>query len=263
MLMATRPALIELRDVSVMRGEKLALDAVTLRIETGEHVAILGPNGSGKSTFIRLITRECYPLLRDGSVLTILGHRRWNVFELRPLLGVVTNDQVAACMREVTAREVVLASFHSAIELMPYHTVTNEMQRKVDEELQRLEIAHLADRLMTEMSSGEVHRVVIARALVHDPKALLLDEPANSLDLRAQKELRDIVRKLARTGTGIILVTHHLPDVIPEIERVILLREGRVIADGPKAEVLTAEWLRNLFGTKVELLERGGHYHLL
>src|SRR5947209_2350408 len=176
-----------------MRGEKLALDAVSLRIEAGEHVAILGPNGSGKSTFIRLITRDCYPLLQDGSGLTILGQRRWNVFELRPLLGVVTNDYVAACIREVTAREAVLAAFHSAIELMPYHKVTEQMRRKAEAELGRLDIAHLADRLMTEISSGEAHRVGIARALVHDPRALLLDEPANSLDLKAQQELRGIL----------------------------------------------------------------------
>jgi iron complex transport system ATP-binding protein len=262
-LMSESAALIELRKVSVMRGEKLALDGVSLRIEPGEHVAILGPNGSGKSTFIKMITRECYPLLRDGSALTILGRSRWNVFDLRPLLGVVTNDQVAACIREVSAEEVVLAAFHSAIELMPYHAVTDEMRRKTAEQFRALEIPHLAGRLMTEMSSGEVHRVVIARALVHDPRALLLDEPSNSLDLRAHQELREIVRKLARSGIGIILVTHHLADIIPEIDRVILLREGRVIADGGKREVLRAERLRELFGVPVELLERDGYYHLL
>jgi len=258
-----QPPLIQLRNVSVLRGDKLALDAVSLSIDAGEHVAILGPNGSGKTTFIRLITRESYPLLRENSGVTILGRSRWNVFELRPLLGVVTNDQVAACTRDVTAREVVLAAFHSAIELMPYHTVTEQMMRKADEQFSRLGIAHLADRLMTRMSSGEAHRVGIARALVHDPMALLLDEPSNSLDLRAQQELRATVRSLAQAGIGIILVTHHLPDIVPEVRRVILLREGRIFADGPKEAALRAPMLRELFGIDVEMLERGGYYHLL
>src|SRR5581483_9256428 len=200
---------------------------------------------------------------REGSTVAILGRSRWNVFELRPLLGIVTNDQIAACAREVTAREVVLAAFHSAIELMPYHAVTAAMERKTEEQLQRLGIAHLSGRLMTEMSSGEAHRVGIARALVHDPKALLLDEPSNSLDLRAQQELRATLRDLAHSGIGIILVTHHLADIIPDIRRVILLRGVRVFADGDKKALLTADKLRELFGAELELLEREGSYHLL
>jgi iron complex transport system ATP-binding protein len=261
---AGKQALIEMRDVSVMRGgETLALDHVSLRIDAGEHVAILGPNGSGKTTLIRMITRECYPLLRDGAGVKILGRDRWNVFELRPLLGVVTNDQVAACRRDVPALEIVLAGFHSAIELMPYHTITEEMRRKADEQFRLLGIEHLAGRPMTAMSSGEAQRVVIARALVHDPGALLLDEPSNSLDLKAQRELRETLRRLARGGTGIILVTHHLPDIIPEVERVVLLRGGQVAGDGDKRTLLTPERLRDLFGTGLELLERDGYYHLV
>jgi len=146
---------------------------------------------------------------------------------------------------------------------MPYHTVTDEMRRKTEEQLRVLEIPHLANRPMTEMSSGEVHREGIARALVHDPKALLLDEPSNSLDLRAQRDLRAIVRKLAQSGIGIILVTHHLDDIIPEVSRVILLHEGRVTADGRKADVLRADRLGELFGMPVELHTRDGYYHLL
>jgi iron complex transport system ATP-binding protein len=257
------PPLLELRDVSVMRGDTLALDRVWLRIEAGEHVAILGPNGSGKSTLIRMITRECYPLLRDGSGVSILGRNRWNVFELRPLLGVVTNDHVAACRRDVTALEVVLAGFHSALELMPYHVVTDEMRRKAEAQFRLLNIGHLAGRLMTAMSSGEAQRVVIARALVHDPRALLLDEPSNSLDLRAQAELRHTLRALAHAGTGIILVTHHLADIIPEVQRVVLLRAGRVVGDGDKRALLTPERLRELFGAEMELLERDGYYHMV
>ena len=135
------------------------------------------------------------------------------------------------------------------------------MERKAHEVLARLEIAHLAERNVDEMSSGEARRILIGRALVHDPKALVLDEPTASLDLHATHELREILRKLARGGISIILVTHHLPDIIPEIGRVVLLKDGRVYRDGPKEQVLTAEHLSELFRTPVDVLERGGYYN--
>lgn len=254
--------LIDLNRVSVMRGESVVLDELTLRIGAGEHVAILGPNGCGKSTLIKTITRECYPLHSAGSRITILGEERWDVFRLRSLLGIVTNDLLAMCTREFTGSEIVLSGFFSSVGVWPHHHVTAEMRTKANEVLELLEISHLATRPVAEMSSGEAKRVLIARALVHDPRALLLDEPSNSLDVLAQHELREIMRKLAATGIGILLVTHHLADIIPEIERVILLRAGRVVADGPKDEVLTTEILRGVFGVPVEIARRDGYYHL-
>jgi iron complex transport system ATP-binding protein len=256
------PALLDFRHISVMRGQKTALDDITLRIQAGEHVAILGPNGSGKSTLIKAITRECYPLAVPGSALTILGRDSWNVFELRPLLGVVSNDLMSTCTRDITGLEAVLSGFFSSIGIQPYHEVTPAMVKKTREVLDLLEAPHLADRFMDEISSGEARRILIGRALVHDPLALLLDEPSNSLDLHATLELRGILRKLAQAGTGILLVTHHLPDIIPEIDRVILLKNGRVFADGDKQQLLTAERLTELFGLKVELARRDGYYHL-
>ena len=255
-------ALLDFRHVSVMRGDKTALHDITLRISAGEHVALLGPNGSGKSTLIKAITRECYPLVLPGSSLTILGRNSWNVFELRKLLGIVSNDLMSASTRDITGIEAVLSGFFSSIGLQPYHHVTPEIREKARAVLDLLEVPHLAERDMTAMSSGEARRILIARALVHDPLALLLDEPSNSLDLRSALELRATLRKLAQTGTGILLVTHHLADIIPEIDRVILLRDGRIFADGGKTLVLTTERLTELFGLPVELMERDGHYHL-
>lgn len=245
-----------------MRGEKAALHDVTLRIGVGEHAAILGPNGCGKSTLIKTITRECYPLQREGASMTILGEERWDVFTLRSLLGIVTNDLLAVCTREFTGSEIVLSGFFSSVGVWPHHHVTDEMRAKAKEALDLLEIPHLADRPVAEMSSGEAKRVLIARALVHQPRALLLDEPSNSLDVFAQHELREILRKLAITGIGILLVTHHLADIIPEIGRVILLRNGRIAADGAKEQVLTTEMLGDVFGVPVELSRRDGYYHL-
>ena len=254
--------LIELRNVTVMRGDNIALRDFSLTIGAGEHVAILGPNGCGKSTLIKTITRECYPLAQAGSLVEILGRSLWNVVDLRGMLGIVTNDLMTQCTREITGFDVVLSGFFSSIGIWPNHHVTERMREKASEVLAFLDAMHLAEKPVDEMSSGEGRRVLIGRALVHGPIALLLDEPSTSLDLFAQHELRETVRKLARSGIGILLVTHHLSDIVPEIERVILMRDGRIVADGPKEETLTAAALKDLFGVEVELSRRDGYYHL-
>ncbi|HTA45478.1 MAG TPA: ATP-binding cassette domain-containing protein [Bryobacteraceae bacterium] len=254
--------LIELRNVTVMRGDNAALRDFSLTIGAGEHVAILGPNGCGKSTLIKTITRECYPLAREGSSVEILGRSLWNVFDLRSMLGIVSNDLMTQCTREITGFDIVLSGFFSSIGIWPNHHVTDEMRDKTSEILALLEAPHLARKPVDEMSSGEARRMLIGRALVHNPRALLLDEPSTSLDLFAQHELRESVRKLAQSGIGILLVTHHLSDIIPEIDRVILMRNGQIAADGPKEQTLTAAALKDLFGVEVELARRGGYYHL-
>jgi iron complex transport system ATP-binding protein len=255
--------LIEFQDVTVYRGEKIALDGITLSIQAGEHVAILGPNGCGKSTLIKTITRECYPRYSgNGAGLRIFGQECWNVFDLRALLGIVSNDLMQSCARDITGREAVLSGFFSSIGIWPNHHVTAAMEAKTDEILALLEINHLVDRDVNEMSSGEARRILIGRALAHDPKALVLDEPTASLDLHAMHELREILRKLAQAGTSIIVVTHHLPDIIPEVGRVILIKKGRVLRDGAKRDVLTSGLLSELFETPVELVEREGLYQI-
>src|ERR1700726_1297576 len=257
-----KAALLALNRVTVIRGERAALEDVTLRIDAGEHVCILGPNGCGKSTLIKTITRECYPLASAGSSMAILGRERWNIFELRSLLGIVSPDLMASCTTDATCRDVVLSGFFSSTRIFPHHAPTAELLEKTNAALARLGIAHLAGRPVAHMSSGEAKRTLIARALVHNPQTLLFDEPSNALDIGAQLQLRETMRELAQSGLGILLVTHHVSEIIPEIERVILLRAGRIVADGPKGKILSAAQLSELFGVPVELSRRDGYYHL-
>ncbi|HSZ61053.1 MAG TPA: ATP-binding cassette domain-containing protein [Terriglobales bacterium] len=276
--MPKQPPLLDLRNVRVMRGNvtrtnpasnegtmyegKIVLNDFTLRIDSSEHVAVLGPNGCGKSTLIKTITRECYPVVREGSSMTILGRTNWNVFELRSLLGIVSNDLMSSCTADASGLDVVLSGFFSSTRIFPNHSFNSEQREMAEAALADLGVSHLADRAVEEMSSGEAKRVLIARALVHKPRALLFDEPCNSLDILAQRSLRETMRSLAQSAIGIILVTHELPDIVPEIERVVLMAKGRIVADGRKEDVLKAERLSKLFGLKVELARRDGYYYI-
>ena len=257
-----KPPLLDFQNLRVMRGQKIALDDFSLRIGADEHVAILGPNGCGKSTLIKTIARECYPVARPDSSISILGEESWDVFALRARLGIVSNDLMLSCTGDASGRDVVLSGFFSSTGIFSNHTVDAKQRELADSALAALEIEHLAERPVCEMSSGEARRVIIARALVHKPGALLFDEPCNSLDLSAQQSLRQTMRTLATSGTAIILVTHELADIVPEIHRVVLMNRGRVVADGPKEEILQVERLAALFGVSVEMARRDGHYHL-
>jgi iron complex transport system ATP-binding protein len=256
------PPLLNLQNISVMRGEKIVLKDFSLVIRGDEHVAILGPNGCGKSTLIKTITRECYPVVQEASSMTILGQDRWDVFELRSMLGIVSNDLMSKSSGDACGRDVVLSGFFSSARIFPHHVIDPRHRELADDALAQLQITHLAQRPVCEMSSGEARRVLIARALVHKPRALLFDEPSNSLDVFARHSLRQSMSSLAKSGIGIILVTHDLSDLIPEIERVLLMSNGRIIADGPKGEMLQAERLKGVFKTKVELDQRNGYYHM-
>jgi len=254
--------LLEMRRVSVMRGEAMVLKEFSLAIAAGERVAILGPNGCGKSTLIHTISRQLYPQPLPESSMKILGRERWDVSELRRMIGLVNNDLLRGLRRRVTARELVLGGFFSSLGLWPHHEVTAELEARAAEALEIMGATHLAEREVHELSSGEERRVVIARALIHKPQALLLDEPSTSLDIGAQRELRASVRRLAQMGVGLILVTHHLPDLVPEIDRLILMRAGKIVGDGEVRSMLTEERLTELFGLPVRLAENEGLYHM-
>lgn len=252
--------LLELKNISVIRDRKKILDSVSIQISPGEHIAILGPNGAGKSSLIKTITREYYPVPREGAVFKVWGRDTWNIFDLRSTFGIVSNDLQYSFARDISGTEMILSGFFSSIGLYRQF-VTAKMRRKAKEIMAFLEISGLKDRSLMEMSSGEARRFLIGRALAHDPKALILDEPSHSLDLHALHKFRKIIGKIARSGIGIILVTHNLSDIIPEISRVILMKDGGFYKDGPKRELITGRNMSRLFNTGVKVKKIAGYYY--
>jgi iron complex transport system ATP-binding protein len=269
MTSAGQPPLLEINDASVVLGGTRILDGLTLTIRVGDHTAILGPNGAGKSTLMKLLTLQLYPFASANGTpsVRVLGRDRWDVFNLRAQLGIVSADLHDRFVHGnaagvITGNDAVLSGFFASQGLFSHARVTGAMRRQAMEALDSVGVAHLAEATLDTMSTGEARRVLIARALVHKPNALVLDEPTRGLDLVARYHFLERVRDVARRGTTIILVTHHAEEIIPEIDRVILLRRGRVACDGPKAAVLTAANLTGVFDAAVTVDEKNGYFNV-
>jgi iron complex transport system ATP-binding protein len=266
---------LELEEVNVARGGRTVLHGINLRVEAGEQIAVLGPNGCGKSTLIKTMTCECYPLAQEGTRVSLFGRERWDLTELKRRLGVVSDELPGRPTLRTTGRDAVLTGFFSSSTLWPNLVVTAEMRARAEEVLELVGAMGIAEKLVGEMSAGEQRRVMIGRALVGSGASsaegradsgasnqmLLLDEPSNALDIAAQQGLRGMLRRLAQQGTGILLITHQIADILPEIGRVILMRAGRIVADGAKEKLLTAQVLSELFGVEVRVMERDGFLH--
>ena len=263
--METQPhiaPLLELTGAIVVRGGGPILTVDSFRIEEGEHIAVLGPNGAGKSTLIKLLTREILPLWADPAPVRIRGAERIPLLDARKLLGVVSADVQEQANVLLPAREVVLGGFFGSLGVPVRQVPTAAQIKRAEEALAELEVAHLADRMMTTLSTGEARRVLFARALVHDPAVLVLDEPCTGLDPHAAWHVRHALRTLAAGGRSLVLVTHHVEDIVPEIERVVMVQGGRIVADGPKRDLMTASALGGLFDIPVTVEERDGEYRL-
>jgi iron complex transport system ATP-binding protein len=263
---ALPPPLLELAHATVLKNGLRALDDVSLAIAEGEHTAIVGPNGSGKSTLINLLTLQDRPFADGrGPAVRVFGRDLWNVFELRAVLGFVSADLHHRFVEgnsngRITGREAVVSGFFASQGIMAHAEVSDAMRAQAADALERMEAQHLADKAINEMSTGEARRVLIARALVTAPRALVLDEPTTGLDLIARHRFLELVRRIAQSGPTLLLVTHHVEEIIPEVRRVVLLRQGRVAADGPKEQTLTSARLSDVFGSPVSLRREDGYY---
>ena len=260
---------LELRHATLVRGRTRVFQNLSLTVEQLQHTAVLGPNGAGKSSFIRMLTLEDRPRATDNGTppLRLFGRSAWDVAELRARLGVVTGDLDAGFGQgtsggRVCGLDVALSGLLGSHGVFSHHEVTDAMRDSARDALERVEALHLGGRPLNELSAGERRRVLIARALITRPDALVLDEPTAGLDPVARYRFMESIRRLAREGTTLILVTHHIDEIIPEIKRVVLLKGGQVAFDGRAEDALTSERLESVFGGPVVVERSGGYYHV-
>ena len=254
--------LIRINNATVFRGDTRVLQQFSLTIAQGEQIAIVGPNGAGKTTLLKLLNRELYPVHAPDATVEILGRSRWNVWDLRRHIGLVSDDLRVRYPMEARALDVVMSGFFSSVGThgILADQVTDEHRQRAMRALASFSADSFADTPLKSMSTGQQRRCLLARAIVHDPDTLILDEPMAGLDLAARFDYLERIRALIAEGRSIVLVTHHLGEIAPEIRRVVLLRDGKIVADGDKQNVLTEENLERTFGVPMRLVSDGGYF---
>jgi iron complex transport system ATP-binding protein len=255
--------ILEMKHITAYRGQTRVFNDLSLEIAPQCHTAILGPNGAGKSTLLKLLSREIYPVQRQGSYIRLFGQERWTVFDLRAHFGMVSHDLQHEYLGHARGLNVILSGYYSSLDTWSHQQFSTADRTRAESIMERLGVAELKDRTFATMSTGEQRRFLLGRALINDPDTLLLDEPTSGLDLRACFQYLDIVRDLMHSGKTVILVTHHIHEIPPEISRVVLLKAGSVIADGDKSCILTSAQLSRLFDTSIELVRTNGFYQAM
>lgn len=246
--MSARPnAIFEIVNARVWRGETLALRDFSLSLVHGESVAILGPNGAGKSSFLKLLTGEVRPEADPATSCRLFGEELWSLEELRHRIGVVMPEEVGRFDPDELTRDAVLSSLRGAYGRTRDMRFSQADKQCAHRSMELLGVTHLADREFGTLSSGERRRILIARALVHDPEVLVLDEPSTALDFAAALQLTVTLRSLLGLGRDLVLVTHHPGEIPPEIQRIVLLQNGRIFADGNKRDIITSANLSVLY----------------
>ena len=255
--------IVDIQHAWVCRGERQVLTDLSLQISAGVHMAILGPNGAGKSTLLKLLSLESHPMPREETVVRLFDRERWNVWDLRRHLGVISHELQHRYLDGAHGIHVILSGYFASVDTYQHQNFGYGELTRATEIMEDLGIVHLQDRPFGEMSTGEQRRFLLGRALVHDPEALVLDEPTSGLDLHACFHYLEIIRALMSKGKTVVLVTHHIHEIPPEVTRVVLLKKGRIIADADKQTLITAPVLTDLFDLPVRIVEANGWYQTL
>lgn len=257
------PHIIDIQNCSAYRGSTSVFSGLSLRIDQGQHTVILGPNGAGKTTFLKLLTQEIRPVVEPDSFVRLFGMERWNVWNLRKRMGIISEDLQNEYLPGATGEHVILSGFYSSIDIAPYHTFSDTQLKQVRSVMKELGIHDLRNKKFGQMSTGQKRRFLLGRALIHDPQVLILDEPTSGLDLKAIHTYLQHIHSLMRAGKTVIMVTHHIYEIPPEIQRIVLLKNGRVMKDGPKKDMLTSETLSELYETPLQVVHSQGYYQVL
>ncbi len=253
-----KTALIEMKNVTVKCGKKAVFSGLTLTLPPDQSCAVIGPNGSGKSTLLKLIFRDLYPAADEHSSFKVLGQSPREMDRLRLRMGLVSHELQSKIHKNSSVFDVVVSQFYTSLTTWSHQSYSTEQVEAAGSAIESAGMGHLSENHFATLSTGEQRRCLLARALIHDPEYLILDEPTSGLDIKATHQYMETMSMLIASGKKIVLVTHHLQEILPEIDWFVFLKDGQLVDEGTRSELLTEEKISDLFEMPIQLKEVNG-----
>ena len=251
---------LEAKNISCLKNKYEVVRDLNLKLKYSENVILIGPNGSGKSSLVDLINRNIYPVIKKDTVLKIFDEELINIWELRKKISTVNNDVKIRLNPKLKVFDLIVSGLHG--KYCKIYDITDEDVSLVKNLINKLFITNLSHKLFSHLSEGEKQIVLIARAIIKKPKILILDEPTANLDLKSKFQVIDKINELNKLNTKIICITHDISMITKIYNRIIMLKDRMIIADGTQKETINRENLSNLFDINIDVIKHKGNWHI-
>ena len=252
-----------MKNITAQINHKVILKDINLDLSLGEYITIIGPNGSGKSTLIKLINRSLYPLVEKNSIFEIFNQTNINLWDLRSNISFVHNDIHKRIGKNIKSINVVISGLDGTIGNPRQKTQNKSNIDKARNIMCKLSLIKLEEVFYTDLSDGQQRKLLITRALINDPKVLILDEPFIGLDIKSKYSIIDFINQLSKEGITILLVTNNLDNISNQSNKILCMKSGRIFKQGIPSEILKPEIISNLFDTNVKLFNSNGFWRTI
>ncbi len=256
----TNDCWLEAKNISCFKNEYEVVKNLNLKLKYSENVILIGPNGSGKSSLLELINRNIYPVLKKDTVFKLFNKELINIWELRKKISTVNYDVKARINKNTTVFDLIISGLYGK-----YGKISHKSEKDIylaENLINKMLLTNLSHRIFSHLSEGEKQIVLIARALVKNPEILILDEPIANLDLKSKFFVTDQISKLTKLNTKIICITHDVSIITEIYNRIIMLKDRMIIADGTQSETLNSKNLSILFDINIDVIKYKGYWHI-
>ncbi len=248
------------KNLNVWVGKRQILSNISIHIKFGENIVILGPNGSGKTTFLRLINRSIYPVESGKSSIKLFNKENINIWDLRRRVGFLFREMEERVNSKVSLYDLIGSGFTGTFNSSNSRFLSEENINRIERLLVELNLEDIRNEDFHLLSEGQKRRSLLARALVYEPEILVLDEPFSNLDIKSNSIFNKILERLNNKSVNIIYVTHSLESILPQTNRVLLIKNGKIIRDGTPENLLTSEILSNLYNISIKVIKQGNYW---
>ena len=244
------------RNIDVNIDRKKILSNINLDLNYGENTVILGPNGSGKSTFLKLLNRSIYPIISKNSSFKLFNNENINIWEIRRRVGFLFREMEQRVNNGVSLYDLIASGFSGTFNSRYYKLITKKEKTKIENLINEWELGNIINNEFRSLSDGQKRRALLARALIYEPNLLVLDEPFCNLDIKSSFILNKNLNKLIDKSVNLLYVTHNLESILARTNRVLLIKEGKIINDGDPNAILSSKILSDLFQMSINVIKQ-------